>query len=88
MEYLTHTNLTLALIEDADGCRVTLTGDRTKILYEGDDKDEAKDIYDEVVAHYDERKEAQGKPDVLVPGRGVVPAEALVEFKIHKPRKQ
>ena len=97
MEYKTHTNLTLALIEDADGCRVTLTGDREKLVWQSAwkkaDSDEplplararvkrlATQAFNEVKEHYEARKTAQGAPDVLVPGVGLVKAESLVESK-------
>ena len=41
--------------------RVTLTGDREKVLYEGDEHGmgEAKKVYDYWVAHYEARKAAE-----------------------------
>lgn len=94
MEYRTHTNLTLALIEDADGCRVTLTGDREKLVWndvfpkEGSEdaelarariKKRAREVFNETKKHYEDRKAAVDAPDVLVPDRGLVKAESLIE---------
>ena len=59
MEYLTHTNLTLALIEDADGCRVTLTGDREKVVWQGKDRLEAQRVYDGEKAAYKKRRKEE-----------------------------
>jgi hypothetical protein len=54
---------------------VTITGERIKVLYEGDNMGEAKAVYDEVVAHYGEREKVKADPA----------AEGKVEFK---PRRQ
>ena len=61
MEYKTHTNLTLALIEDADGCRITLTGDRTKLVWQGTDRLEAQRVFDGEKAAYELRKKEEAK---------------------------
>lgn len=63
-EYRTHTNLVLALIEDADGCRVTLTGDREKLVWQGTDRLEAQRVFDGEKAAYERRKEEETKGSV------------------------
>ena len=40
---------------------VVIVGDRTKILYEGEDAADAKTVYDGVKAHYDKRAAERGK---------------------------
>ena len=39
-----------------DTQRVTLTGDREKVLYEGDNFGKANSVYQKVMAHYEKRK--------------------------------
>ena len=39
--------------------RVTITGEREKLLYEGDDATFAREVYDGVVAHYGAREKAR-----------------------------
>ena len=56
----THDPLTLERVQEGNLHRVTLTGDRRKVLYEGKDVREATDIYDAVVEHYEARKTARG----------------------------
>ena len=56
----TDTPLTLERVTEAGTHRVTLTGDRVKVLYEGRDIVEATAIYDAVVEHYEARKTARG----------------------------
>ena len=50
--FTTHTGLVLAL----DGSRVTITGEREKVLYDGDNKAEALLIYSYAVRHYVQRQ--------------------------------
>ena len=59
MEYKTHTNLILALIEDADGCRVTLTGDREKLVWQGTDRLEAQRVFDGERSAYEKRRKEE-----------------------------
>ena len=61
MEYRTYTTLTLALIEDADGCRVTLTGDREKLVWQGTDRLEAQRVFDAEKVAYELRKKEETK---------------------------
>ena len=63
MEYRTHVGLVLALIEDADGCRVTLTGDREKLVLQTTDRLEAQRAFDREKAAYEKRRlEETGAP--------------------------
>ena len=55
--YQTHTGLTLTRVK----ARVTLSGENTKVLYQGDDLKpedvaEAFEVYRDTRAHYEERK--------------------------------
>lgn len=58
-EYLTHTNLKLLWISDADGHRVVLQGDREKLLIQTYDKTEAQRVYVATKAHYEQRKKEE-----------------------------
>jgi hypothetical protein len=57
---------------------VVIVGDRTKILYEGDDKTFAQEVYDNVKAHYDARVAERAKPD---PKNPLETLEKEVQFK-------
>ena len=69
MNYVTATPgpLTLSLIEEEDEVthektgvfRVTLTGDREKLLNEGKDEVAARRTYNDAHAHYEARKKAE-----------------------------
>lgn len=61
--------------------RVAVTGDRVKILYEGDDKVFAKEVYDNVKAHYDARVAERAKPHSKEPNNPALTAEHEVQFK-------
>ena len=66
-KYVTHTDPPLTL--EWTDLKVTLTGAVTKVLYEGEDKVEAKAVYDYAREHYEQRRialetegvEAEGK---------------------------
>jgi hypothetical protein len=57
---------------------VAVTGDRTKILYEGDDSAFAQEVYNNVNAHYQQRVAERAKPDPKNPLENL---EKDVQFK-------
>lgn len=54
--YKTHTGLLLTFRDENGHYRVTLRGDREKLLYAGDDERDARRMYKEVKAHYEQRR--------------------------------
>jgi hypothetical protein len=59
---------------------VVIVGDRTKILYEGDDKAFAQQVYDNVKAHYAKRVAERNKPNPKEPNNPALTAENEVQF--------
>ena len=57
-KYVTHTSpaLTLEMSRHDLIYRVTITGDRTKLLYEGRDAARALEVYDYTKEHYEQRR--------------------------------
>ena len=60
---------------------VAITGDRVKILYEGNDKAFAKEVYENVKAHYDKRVEERAKPNPREPNNPSLTGEHEVHFR-------
>lgn len=55
----TFNGLVIEWKEDEGSHLVTLTGDRTKVLYEGPNFGEASNVYTKTVAHYKAREKAE-----------------------------
>lgn len=66
---------------------VAITGDKVKVLYEGEDSTFAKDVYDNVKTHYDKRVVERAKPNPREPNNPALTAEHEVQFiPVRKPR--
>lgn len=57
--YKTHTGLTLSWNTAQEWNEVILAGEREKLLYEGNDGDKARAVFEETKAHYEQRKEEE-----------------------------
>lgn len=70
--YRTHTGLTLRYerLEDGKTDRVTIEGDRVKVLYEGDSFGAAMRVYQGVKEHYEERRRVERSPPLSTSQEG------------------
>jgi len=63
---------------------VVIVGDRTKILYEGEDATEAEAVYDEVKTHFDARAAERAKGQTV---EQQIELESKVEYRRRKREK-
>jgi hypothetical protein len=66
---------------------VVIVGDKTKILYEGEDAVDAKAVYDGVKDHYEKRVTERVKPNPKEPNNPALTGEHEVQYiPYRKPR--